>query len=66
MLGGRRHRSPRCTRAVDAGGIHLECGLARAAREGVLIKGGQYLEKLVAVVKVISFDKTATLAKGHF
>ncbi|MGL4392462.1 MAG: heavy metal translocating P-type ATPase [Fusobacteriaceae bacterium] len=36
-----------------------------AAKRGILIKGGQYLEKLTEI-KAIIFDKTGTLTHGNF
>ena len=38
--------------------------IARAARAGILLKGGVYLEQL-AKVKVLAFDKTGTLTVGR-
>lgn len=51
-----------CALAISTPSAVL-AGIARAARSGVLIKGGKPLENL-GQVKVIAFDKTGTLTEG--
>uniref|UniRef100_A0A453SPT6 HMA domain-containing protein n=1 Tax=Aegilops tauschii subsp. strangulata TaxID=200361 RepID=A0A453SPT6_AEGTS len=41
------------------------CALLKAARTGLLIKGGDVLESL-AGIKVAAFDKTGTISSGEF
>ena len=44
--------------------ITLVASLGTGARNGVLIKGGIYVEEL-AKVKVVAMDKTGTLTRGE-
>jgi heavy metal translocating P-type ATPase len=44
--------------------VALVSGLSRAARRGIVVKGGAVLERL-AVCKTLIIDKTGTLTKGH-
>ncbi len=42
----------------------IMAGVAQAARNGVLVKGGVYLENL-GQLKAMAFDKTGTITKGN-
>ncbi len=45
--------------------VAVICALTRGARDGILIKGGIFLEKL-AKVRTVLLDKTGTLTEGRF
>ncbi|AWV90410.1 heavy metal translocating P-type ATPase [Bradymonas sediminis] len=44
--------------------ITTASALARAARDGILIKGGRFLEQL-GCTRAVAFDKTGTLTRGE-
>ena len=48
---------------VIATPVAVVCGLAAAARGGVLIRGGEFLEEIGRCT--IAFDKTGTLTLGQ-
>ncbi len=44
--------------------VSIVAGIGRSARDGILIKGGEYLET-AAKIDVVAVDKTGTLTKGR-
>jgi heavy metal translocating P-type ATPase len=49
---------------ILAAPIALIAGIGRAARRGIVVKGGAALERL-ARIRTVMFDKTGTLTPGH-
>jgi Cd2+/Zn2+-exporting ATPase len=52
-----------CALAISTPSAVLS-GIARGARQGILIKGGKPLEDL-GVLAAVAFDKTGTLTEGR-
>ncbi|HJT36755.1 MAG TPA: cation-translocating P-type ATPase, partial [Pirellulales bacterium] len=44
--------------------VTIVCGLHAAARRGMLVKGGEFLER-AAMIDALAFDKTGTLTRGQ-
>jgi len=44
--------------------VSIVAGIGRSARDGILIKGGEFLE-IAAKIDVVAVDKTGTLTKGR-
>ncbi|MHB1065722.1 MAG: heavy metal translocating P-type ATPase [Georgenia sp.] len=44
--------------------VAIVAGIGRAAKDGILIKGGEYLER-AAKIDVVAVDKTGTLTEGR-
>src|SRR5690606_34103563 len=44
--------------------VAIVAGIGRAAKDGILIKGGEYLEN-AARIDVVALDKTGTLTEGR-
>ncbi|KAK7290039.1 hypothetical protein RIF29_04160 [Crotalaria pallida] len=45
--------------------VAIFCALTKAATNGLLLKGGDYLETLSGI-KTVAFDKTGTITRGEF